>query len=118
MDVGLLLGRVDNVSGDPLDSLIPELTALLGVQFQEVRSGGRTFLAHAEEFKVWVSYEPEDEEPSLSHPFQLELATEKGCETEVGERLYEQLAETGRFRVVLLVDFDCVKSTHLPCDSW
>jgi len=118
MDVELLLGCLRNGSGDSLDSLVRELAALFGVQFEEVPRGWRTFLAFAEEFKVWVSYRPDDEEPWLSHPFLLELATEKGREAEVGEHVYQKLADTGRYRVALMLDGHCLRSSHVPCEDW
>lgn len=118
MDVELLLGRLENVGGDSLDSLVRELAALFGVQFDEVPRGRPTFLALAEEFKVWVSHRPDDEEPWFSHPFLLELATEKGREAEVGEQVYQKLADTGRYRVALMLNGHCLRSSHVPCEDW
>ncbi|TNH30525.1 hypothetical protein FHG89_06495 [Micromonospora orduensis] len=118
MDVELLLGWADGPGGGSIDSLVPELASLLGVEYEEVQSGSRTFLAFHKDFKMWVSYRPEGEEPSLSHPFTLELGIRRGEEGEVGNRIYQRLVDTGRFRVVLLQDAACVKSTHFPCADW
>lgn len=50
-------------------------------------------------------------------PFCVDIATEKGSEPEVGRRLFQELADTGRFRVVLWLDGVCERSTHLPCED-
>ncbi|MFI7609490.1 hypothetical protein ACIBTV_30860 [Micromonospora sp. NPDC049366] len=118
MDVQLLLGRVDGVGGGHLDPLVLELAELFGVRFRDVTDGWPTFLANTEGFKVWVSHRPDDEEPWLSHPFLLDLATEKGREVEVGEQVYQKLVGTGRYRVALLLDGRCLRSSHVSWEDW
>ncbi|MFE9202040.1 hypothetical protein [Micromonospora sp. NPDC007230] len=139
MDVEIVLGRLDDVGGDPLESLVAELAALFGVQFHDVTKGHRTFFAYVppvdgptreaalrygvgaagtEEFEVSVTYWPRDDEQPLSHPFHLDLTTEKLREAEVGEQVYQKLADTGRYRVALMLDDHCLRSSHVPCEDW
>ncbi|WP_406068507.1 hypothetical protein [Micromonospora sp. NBC_01638] len=118
MDVDLLLGMAGPDTPPSLERFAPEVAEVLGVELVEVPSSRRTFFGQSEEFRAWLAFHPESEEPSLSHPFVLELGAEMGAEVEVGTRVFQELADSGRFRVVLLLDHDCVRSTHFPCEDW
>ncbi|SCG67092.1 hypothetical protein [Micromonospora halophytica] len=118
MDVDLLLGAAEQGVVPGLDRVAAEVAEVLDVELREVSSSQRTFLGEDRRMRAWLSFHPEEKEPSLSHPFVLEVAAEQGAEEKVGLSVFEKLAKSGRFRVVLLLDSDCVRSTHFPCEDW
>ncbi|GAB3189054.1 hypothetical protein GCM10027259_59200 [Micromonospora palomenae] len=117
-DVDLLVGTAEPDSAPSLKPFARDVAAVLGLEGLRVVGDPEYVIGDGEDFKVWLSFRPEDEEPSLSHPFWLEVAAEMDAEYEVGRRVFQMLADSGRFRVMLLLDHDCVRSTHFPCGNW
>ncbi|MDH6465988.1 hypothetical protein M2302_006191 [Micromonospora sp. A200] len=117
-DVTLLVGTAEPDDAPPcLARFGREVAGVLGLK--DLRTGDHRYvIGDGEDFRAWLEFHPEDEEPHLSHPFWVDLATEKGAEEEVGRRLFQELADTGRFRVVLFLDWDCDRSTHFSCQDW
>ncbi|MEH0983229.1 hypothetical protein [Micromonospora sp. CPCC 205556] len=116
-DVNLLVGLSE--PGDPpsLARFAREVAGVLGLEELEWVGDPKCVLGDGKDFRAWLRFHPHDEEPHLSHPFWCDIATEKGSEPEVGRRLFQELADTGRFRVVLWLDGVCDRSTHLPCED-
>jgi hypothetical protein len=61
---------------------------------------------------------PDDLEPSRSHPFDLDLATPHDPEVPFANAVFDRLAELGRYRLILIIEDACVRSTHFPCEQW
>ncbi|MET8197952.1 hypothetical protein [Micromonospora taraxaci] len=118
MDVDLLLGKSGPEAPPLLEQFAPQVAAVLGVELVEKTGSWRHFFGRGEDFVVWLDVDPDTKEPFLSHPFVLEVSAPRGAEAKVGTRLFQKLADTGRFRVMLLLDHDCVRSTHFPCEDW
>ncbi|MFU8873060.1 hypothetical protein [Micromonospora sp. SL4-19] len=116
-DVVLLLAAAEPDASPSLDRITAELARVLGLNHLRV-GDPECVIGDGEDFRVWLSFDPDDEEPGLSHPFRLDVATEKGAEVQVGRRLFQELADAGRFRVVLFLDWDCDRSTHFSCQDW
>ncbi|WP_157740237.1 hypothetical protein [Micromonospora auratinigra] len=116
-DVVLLLGTAQPDGSPSLQRIAPEVARVLDLK--DLRTGDHRYvIGDGEDFKAWLSFHPEDEEPHLSHPIWVDVATEKGAEYEVGRRLFQLLADSDRFRVVLFLDWNCDRSTHLSCQDW
>ncbi|MER7888677.1 hypothetical protein ABTX15_02500 [Micromonospora sp. NPDC094482] len=117
MDTTLLLGVTQAGELPPLEQFAPVVAGTLGVELVERTGDWRHFFGWGENFAVWLNTEPDPEEPFRSHPFCLDVSNPDGT-AELGMRFFDQLANSGRFRVMLLLNHDCVRSTHFPCEDW
>ncbi|SCL36859.1 hypothetical protein GA0074692_4472 [Micromonospora pallida] len=94
-----------------------DLEVVLGFKLSPERTGKEMFLGGDDRGHAWLTWEPEDWEPFQSHPFTLDIATSEP-EVPYVTSLFERLAGLGRYRVILLLDHACVRSTHFPCEEW
>jgi hypothetical protein len=87
-----------------------ELTPVAG---QDMYQGGN------DKTYAWVSYEDRpDGGPFRSHPSDLDLSVPRDPEVPFANAVFDRLAEVGRYRLILLLDSACVRSTHFPCEQW
>ncbi|WP_446218831.1 hypothetical protein [Micromonospora sp. IBHARD004] len=92
-DVDLLVGTAGLDGAPSLKLFAREIAGVLGLE--NLRVGDpECVIGDGEDFRAWLRFAPEDEEPSLSHPFRLEVAAEMGAEYEVGRRVFQKLADT------------------------
>ena len=112
-----MLGIVDSGWAPSLAELAREISPVLGHELVEVNDGtmfhGGTDLTHA-----WLTRDSFDNEPFVSHPFDLELAVPHEPEEPFMHALFDRLEALNRYRMILLFDSDCVRSTHFPCADW
>lgn len=116
MDMTLLLGPADPRWSPSLAEVAQDFSRVLGfsldpVPGKEMLQGGSS-TAHA-----WLTEEPEEHEPFRSHPFNLDVTTSQD-EVTFANALFDTVAEIGQYRVVLLLDSACARSTHFPCKKW
>ncbi|MGC5017102.1 hypothetical protein [Micromonospora sp. DT47] len=117
-DVTLLVGTAEPDDAPSLARFAREVAGVLDLEDLEWVGDPKRVLGDGKDFRAWLGLRPDDEEPGLSHPFCVDVATGKGAEVEVGRRLFQELADTGRFRVVLFLDWECDRSTHFSCQDW
>ncbi|PZF86599.1 hypothetical protein [Micromonospora deserti] len=117
MEMTVLLGAADPGWEPCLDEVARELAVVLGFDIVRAPSGEEMFLGGDDSVRVWLTSEPQEDEPHHSHPFILDFTTnEPGMP--YAQSLFDRLANLGRYRLVLVIDHDCVRSTHFPCEDW
>src|SRR4051812_8993987 len=116
MDITFLLGPVDPHLNPSLEEMAQELKTMLGFSLEPVAEK-EMFQGGSASGHAWLTEDPEENEPFLSHPFNLDVATNED-ELAYANGIFDILAQSGRLRAVLLVDSACVRSTHFPCANW
>jgi hypothetical protein len=118
MDMAMLIGMVDERWRPGLADAAREFGTLIGFDLVQL-PGREMYTGGTDHARAWLTWDPEENEPFRSHPYNLELAA-GGMEDPLRyvDGLFERLAGDGRFRIVLLIDQGCVRSTHFPCDQW
>lgn len=112
MDESILIGAADPSGTLSLGELAEDVSELLGYGLVE-RHDGRMFHGGDEASShVWLEACPEDDEPHASHPFELRLSYTDGPLLSFAETVFERLAQRGRYRLVLLSDYDYIRATH------
>ncbi|MEU4552986.1 hypothetical protein EV382_3680 [Micromonospora violae] len=117
METTLLLGPVEADGLPPLEQVALTVAGIIGVELVERAGDQRHFFGADDNFAVWLDTDPDTDEPFRSHPFCLDVSNPSAT-AELGTRLFHQLADSGRFRVLLILNHDCVRSTHFPCEDW
>ncbi|GIE91435.1 hypothetical protein [Actinoplanes regularis] len=118
MDREFLIGAAEPDGKPDLAELVRDLTEVLGFELaelpdQEMFHGGDD-TGHA-----WLKPGWRDpDEPYPSHPYQLDIAYPSGPELPYLNGLFDRLHALGRYRLIMLINGDCVRSTHFPCDEW
>jgi hypothetical protein len=117
MEMSVLLGAADPGWNPRIEDVAQEVAVALGFAVVPAPSGETTFLGGDNSVRVWLTSEPQSEEPHRTHPFILDFTTNEP-ELPYASRLFDRLAAPGRYRLILLVNHDCVRSTHFPCQNW
>ncbi len=116
MDKSILFGLVAPGPEPSLAELAPEMSEVLGYPLEPV-PGQEMFHGGTDTGHGWLTRRNADNEPFRSHPFDLEFTTTE-AEEPFALKLFDRLAESGRYRLMLVIEAECVRSTHFPCDEW
>ncbi|MFC4018903.1 hypothetical protein ACFOW4_13250 [Micromonospora sp. GCM10011542] len=117
MDKNLMIGAADLGWKPTVGQVVKDLEVVLGFKLSQTPSAEDMFLGGDDSARAWLTWEPDDREPFESHPFVLDIATSQP-EVAYVTALFDRLADLGRYRVILLIDHACFRSTHFPCDQW
>lgn len=116
MDMSIMIGPADPGWEPTLAEVGEHMGALLGFPLHPVNDG-ESLYSFYDGMNAWLSFDPMDNEPFRSHPYDLEVSNGGDME-QILHGLYDRLAEQGRWRLILVMYHDCVRSTHFPCDEW
>ncbi|RKN32336.1 hypothetical protein [Micromonospora musae] len=117
MDKTLLLGAASPDWDPQMSEVVADLEVVLGFRLFPKPAGEEMFLGGDDRGHAWLTLEWEDFEPFRSHPFNLDVTTSEP-ELPYVTSLFERLADLARYRVILLLDHACIRSTHFPCEAW
>lgn len=117
MDMALLIGSAGRERELSLAEMARELAEVLGFDLEKLPDR-ELFHGGNDSGHAWLRYQPKDEEPFLSHPFLVDVVHPGGPPLPYVNELFDRLIGLGRYRLILLIDFDCVRSTHFPCQDW
>ncbi|MFF3865551.1 hypothetical protein [Micromonospora sp. NPDC001898] len=117
MEVELMLGVLDGPA-PRLDEMARQLGQVLGFDLEREGSGEEMYSGGDSLWRVWITFDPADLEPFKTHSYTLEIGFLGHSALDQVESLYERLAAIGRYRIMLIVDHGCRRSTHTPCEDY
>ncbi|GIF02656.1 hypothetical protein [Actinoplanes siamensis] len=117
MDLTLMIGPADRGQKLRMAEVAQDLAAVLGFDFGP-SPGTEDLHGGTEVAQARLQWESGDNEPWNSHPILLDFAVTEPPELPYAHALFDRLESLRRYRLVLLVDHACARSTHFPCASW
>ncbi|NBE81698.1 hypothetical protein [Micromonospora rubida] len=117
MEAELMLGVLDGPV-PRLDELARQLGQVLGFDLNREGSGEEMYGGANSLWRVWLTFDPADLEPFKTHPYTLEIGFLGHPALDQVESLYERLAAIGRYRIMMAVDYRCIRSTHTLCEDY
>lgn len=112
-----MIGPADPGWEPTLPDVARDVASVLGHDLSPV-PGDDMFQGGTDTSYAWLSLERSDEEPFRSHSFDLEFSAPGEPDEALANALFDRLADLGRYRLILLLDHACVRSTHFPCEQW
>ncbi|MBU2670034.1 hypothetical protein KOI35_41670 [Actinoplanes bogorensis] len=117
MEKSIMLGILDAAWAPSLAELAREISPALGHDLVEV-DGGTMFHGGTDRTHAWLTRDHATNEPFVSHPFDLELSVPHEPEEPFMHDLFDRLKEQNRYRLILVLDHACARSTHFSCSDW
>ena len=117
MDTTIMIGPADLDAEPSLADVARDVASVLGHPLAPV-PGDEMFQGGTDTSYAWLTREGSDEEPFRSHFIDLELSAPRERDESYANVLFDRLADLERYRLILVVDHGCVRSTHFPCEEW
>ncbi|MEV4754613.1 hypothetical protein AB0J86_05815 [Micromonospora sp. NPDC049559] len=113
----LMVGFLDQEQ--PFERFAEVVSNAAGQSWQRILEGERRALGVSTSGRFEIYYEPSDFEPFSTHPYRIGLSLyDLSGELELANRIYDALAASGAYRVILLGDDDFVRGTHYTEGEW